>query len=283
MKGVSSMKKKFFLSMVTCFTLLFTCSCSLFDSAPKDKVSTSQNSIEEPKSDTPSEIPQNNNSSNTESENSNTTDTDKDTNREPESSNESENEASINGNSSVPNNADSSTNSNEEESSPTIQTTVGYVLSREGNIIYADLKNTGSRLYPGEGENRKVAFDISNAEQVQTNISELNPVSDNLICPGIQVTIEYYVENGVNIATKLTSDGDEKEPYSPVAIGKVSTVSDTELIILVTEGDNIGETITFNLSVCDPILDPISVDSQVAIAYYTKQDINYAIYVGCMS
>ena len=44
-----------------------------------------------------------------------------------------------------------------------------------------------------------------------------------------------------------------------------------------------GENITFNLSVCDPISDPISVDSQVAIAYYTKQDINYAIYVGSMS
>ena len=149
--------------------------------------------------------------------------------------------------------------------------------------MYADLKNTGSRLYPGEGEDRKVAFDISNAEQVQTNISEFNPATDNLISPGIQVTIEYYVENGVNIATKLTSDGDEKEPYSPVAIGKVYAVSDTELSISVTEGDNIGETITFNLSVCDPISDPISVDSQVAIAYYTKQDINYAIYVGCMS
>ncbi len=31
-----------------------------------------------------------------------------------------------------------------------------------------------------------------------------------LFVPGIQVTIEYYVKDGVNIATKLTSDGDEK-------------------------------------------------------------------------
>ncbi len=84
----------------------------------------------------------------------------------------------------------------------------------------------------------------------------------------------------MNIATKLTSDGDEKEPYSPVAIGKVTAVTDTELVILVTEGDNIGETITFNLSVCDPISAPISVDSQIAVAYYTNQDMNYAIYVG---
>ena len=174
--------------------------------------------------------------------------------------------------------ADSSINADEAETTPDIQTTIGYVLSVDENTMYADLKNTGSRLYPGEGEDRKVAFDISNAEQVQTNISEFNPATDNLISP---VTIEYYVEK--NIATKLTSDGDEKEPYSPVAIGKVNAVSDTELSISVTEGDNIGETITFNLSVCDPISDPISVDSQVAIAYYTKQDINYAIYVGCMS
>ena len=27
------------------------------------------------------------------------------------------------------------------------------------------------------------------------------------------MTIEYYVKDGVNIATKLTSDVDEKEPY----------------------------------------------------------------------
>ena len=40
-----------------------------------------------------------------------------------------------------------------------------------------------------------------------------NPARANLIRSGIQVTIEYYVKDGVNIATKLTSDGDEKEPY----------------------------------------------------------------------
>ncbi len=282
------MKKKFILGMVTCFILLFTCSCSLFDSTSKDKVSTSQNSIEEPKSDTPSETQKNNNSSNTESENSNTTDTDKDTNSEPETSNGSENDASTNGDSSLPNNADSSisdssTNSSEEETSPTIQTTVGYVLSCDGNTIYVDLQNTGGRLYPGEGENRKVAFDISNAEQVQTNISEFNPARNNLIRPGIQVNIEYYIKNGTNIATKLTSDGDEMEPYSPVAIGKVIAVTDTEVSITVTEGDNIGENISFDLTNCDSNEDTISIDSQVAIAYYTSQDINYAVYIESVS
>ena len=39
-----------------------------------------------------------------------------------------------------------------------------------------------------------------------------NPARANLIRSGNQVTIE-YVKDGGNIATKLTSDGDEKEPY----------------------------------------------------------------------
>ena len=39
-----------------------------------------------------------------------------------------------------------------------------------------------------------------------------NPARANLIRSGNQVTIE-YVKDGVNIAAKLTSDGDEKEPY----------------------------------------------------------------------
>ena len=39
-----------------------------------------------------------------------------------------------------------------------------------------------------------------------------NPARANLIRSGNQVTIE-YVKDGVYIATKLTSDGDEKEPY----------------------------------------------------------------------
>ena len=94
-----------------------------------------------------------------------------------------------------------------------MQTAEGYVLYSDGYTMYVDLENTGSRRYPGEGEDRKVAFDISDAEQIQTNVSEFNPARANLIRSGIQVTIEYYVKDGVNIATKLTSDGDEKEPY----------------------------------------------------------------------
>lgn len=35
---------------------------------------------------------------------------------------------------------------------------------------------------------------------------------ETLIRSGIHVEIEYYVENGVNIATKISSNGDELEP-----------------------------------------------------------------------
>ena len=255
------MKKYVLLSIITCFALPFTSGCSFFNPSSNVEVSSPKDNTEESASnDTISDSPKHDEYDNSQAPKSPNADT-----------NESEDTASEAG------------NADEAETTPDIQTTVGYVLSVDENTMYVDLKNTGSRLYPGEGEDRKVAFDISNAEQVQTNVSEFNPARDNFISPGIQVTIEYYIENGVNIATKLTSDGDEKEPYSPVAIGKVNAVSDTELSILVTEGDNIGETITFDLSVCDPISDPISVDSQIAVAYYTKQDIHYAVYVESMS
>lgn len=106
---------------------------------------------------------------------------------------------------------DHSVSANTEET-PEIQKTEGYILGYDETTIYVDLENTGSRTYPGEGEDRKVAFDISDAEQIQTEVSEFNPARETLICSGIHVEIEYYVENGVNIATKISSNGDELEP-----------------------------------------------------------------------
>lgn len=95
---------------------------------------------------------------------------------------------------------------------PVEQTSEGFVLSVENNIMYVDLENPGSRTYPGEGEDRKVAFDISDAEQIQTDVSDFNPERKNLIRSGINVSIEYYTENGKNIATKVSTNGDELEP-----------------------------------------------------------------------
>ena len=95
---------------------------------------------------------------------------------------------------------------------PVEQTAEGFVLSVENDIMYVDLENPGSRTYPGEGEDRKVAFDISGAEQVQTDVSDFNPERKNIIRSGINVSIEYYTENGKNIATKVSTNGDELEP-----------------------------------------------------------------------
>ena len=53
---------------------------------------------------------------------------------------------------------------------------------------------------------------ISNAEQIQTEISDVYPASNHFICSCVSVEIEYYTENGVNIATKLTSNGQEIAP-----------------------------------------------------------------------
>ena len=102
----------------------------------------------------------------------------------------------------------------QEEADPASEkyTADGYVLEVDNDIMYVDLENPGSRTYPGEGEDRKVAFDISGAEQIQTNVSEFNPERKNIIRSGINVSIEYYTENGKNIATKVSTNGDELEP-----------------------------------------------------------------------
>lgn len=99
----------------------------------------------------------------------------------------------------------------ETQNNPT-QTVQAYVLSVNGTTMYVDLENPGARTYPGEGEDRQTAFDISNAEQIQTEISDVYPASNHFIRSCVSVEIEYYTENGVNIATKLTSNGQEIAP-----------------------------------------------------------------------
>ena len=158
------MKKYVFLGIITCFALPFTSSCSFFNPSSNIEVSAP-------------------NAGTTESDNA-----------------ASEGETTPSSDVEDSSYADSSVNADEAETTPDIHTIVGYVLSVDENTMYADLKNTGSRLYPGEGEDRKAAFDISNAEQVQTNISEFNPATANLISPGIQVTIAYYTKQDINYA-----------------------------------------------------------------------------------
>ncbi len=109
-------------------------------------------------------------------------------------------------------NKTSQTDTIEENQNNPLQTVQAYVLSVDGTTMYVDLENPGARTYPGEGEERQTAFDISNAEQIQTEISDVYPASNHFIRSCVSVEIEYYTENGVNIATKLTSNGQEIAP-----------------------------------------------------------------------
>lgn len=78
----------------------------------------------------------------------------------------------------------------------------GYVLYSEGSMIYVDTENSGGRTYPREGEDRAIAFDISNA----------SVDAPRGIRSGLTVSMVYYIENGSNIVVSISSDGDEKEP-----------------------------------------------------------------------
>lgn len=178
---------------------------------------------------------------------------------------------------------DFSTNPEKPAESPEIQSTEGYVMSVDGNTMYVDLENTGGRTYPGEGEDRKVAFDISDAEQIQTNISEVYPARNHLIRSGIHVDIEYYVQNGVNIATKLTSDSVELGLVVHISDGYVTAITESSITVYVTDLENSGKTLDFDLSDCDSFSENITIDSIVSVTYYIKRNINYAIGVVCLS
>ena len=80
--------------------------------------------------------------------------------------------------------------------------TAGYVLDVNGNTMRIDEENIGGRTYGGEGEDRAVEYNIGMA------IVDC-PV---IIKSGLSVEVEYYVEDGVNYAVHIYSDGDEKEP-----------------------------------------------------------------------
>ena len=94
------------------------------------------------------------------------------------------------------------------------KTVEGYIIRREETILYLDLENTGSRIYPGEGKDRAVAFDISHAE-ISLMDQRPFPANSDPLVQGSTVLVTYYVENGQNIATVVLGDGDEKEPIVP--------------------------------------------------------------------
>ena len=155
----------------------------------------------------------------------------------------------------------------------------GYVLEVDNDIMYVDLENPGPRNYPGEGEDRKVAFDISNAQQIQTQSSSVNPASSHPVRTSVIVSIEYYIENGQNIATKVSTDGEEHFFITYTSTGQITAVSETELTVSVTEGDHAGETLTFDLSDWDSGGQTFTVGETINLNYYTKENVHYVMSV----
>ena len=82
------------------------------------------------------------------------------------------------------------------------KTIEAYVLDFDENHIYVDTENSEGRTYPNEGDDRAVEFDISNAEIDAPGRLKV----------GLTVTIKSEVHDGINMASYIYSDGDEKEP-----------------------------------------------------------------------
>lgn len=81
------------------------------------------------------------------------------------------------------------------------KTVKAYILETGEDTIYVDLKNPAKRAYDGEGENRKVAFDVGTA-------AFIDPAHGSV---GESVEITYYEEDGKKIATKVTGDGVKRD------------------------------------------------------------------------
>ena len=153
------------------------------------------------------------------------------------------------------------TGENPEVSIQQEKTVDGYVLETEGNIITVDLENSGERNYPGEGLERGVEFDITNAEK------EVIQAPD-------------YLENGKNIVTKITTDNEEKGVIVYVSSGKVEELTGEIIKVHINQGDKNGETIVFYTSEIT-MPQEIEVNSIVTVTYYSKEDTNQALSVMC--
>ena len=171
----------------------------------------------------------------------------------------------------------------EENSDHIIQqekTVEGYVLETEGNIITVDLENSGERNYPGEGFDRGVDFDITNAEKEVTPAPVYLENRECRIRTGLTVSITYYVENGKNIVTKISTDNDEREVIVYVSSGEVEEFTEEIIKININQGDNSGETVVFNTSEIT-IPEEVEVNSMVTVTYYSKENTYYALSVEC--
>lgn len=157
-----------------------------------------------------------------------------------------------------------------------IKSATGYVLKKIGNIVYVDLENAGERKYPGEGEDRGVAFDITNATITQEPLVPGDQPSNYPIRKSVTVDILYYVEGDANIVTTIHSDNYEKETMTYISTGTVVNVEENKVTLDITEGDQSGMTAVFNISKSLRLCD-LNVNEKISIMYYITETENLAI------
>lgn len=164
---------------------------------------------------------------------------------------------------------------NSEEGSVQEYTAEGYVLSSEEDSITVDLEKSGARNYPEEGKDRGVKFDISNAEVLLLPSSTENLGEEPVIRAGLTVSLTYRVENGNYVASRISTDNDEKEMITYISAGKAEEILDKKLTVSISEGELAGERITFDTSEAF-IPESLAAGSMVEIHYYLKED-SYSI------
>lgn len=106
----------------------------------------------------------------------------------------------------------------------------GNIRSKQGNSIFVEIDD-------GSGDYPIYEFNVINAD---TNIGGVIGSGINNLKSGLNVNIQYYVENNINYAVEIDSDGEEYMPPSIIAEQNELYGGDTDSEITETD-DSIAD------------------------------------------
>lgn len=106
----------------------------------------------------------------------------------------------------------------------------GNIRSKQGNSIFVEIDD-------GSGDYPIYEFNVINAD---TNIGGVIGIGIDNLKSGLNVDIQYYVENNINYAVEIDSDGEEYMPPSIIAEQNELYGDDTDSEITETE-ESIGD------------------------------------------
>lgn len=169
-----------------------------------------------------------------------------------------------------------------------ILTVNGYVIKidmdTDGTVtdMYLDTENPGGRVFPDEGKDRMVAFDITESELEilkPSNMSEEDALSmqGDTIKAGLSVYVEYFEEDGRNIATYIETTGIEEElrAVEVIADGKVLAIDENNLYMdtvqAITWGNldetRLGETL-LDITYIKKMPEKLEPGMEITVVYY---------------